>query len=166
MNANVATDECTRVNKYYFASYAKAILELSTTDNGDNGDNDIDHEYASPLDDLFCDLRFYEKRFYCAHLRSVTFEHKNDDDAEELLHFSKDCESDENDYVSNKIKLRPNEWIEDLSSSSIVCFGLDCDDDRKEIDGLQYLKNQGYNYEWVESGIIKFATWCNKSDVR
>ena len=139
------------IKEYYFALYLKAILNYEN-------DNDNDNENTSSIID---DLTFYEKRFFCAHLYNSTYEKMYD--CEELALFAKYDIKEENDYISNNIKLNENEWIEDICDCKIIVTDPDTG---KEVDGVIYLENKGFSDICIEeSGITKFSSWCDKSDL-
>ena len=134
------------IKQYYFALYSKALLEENEPNT-----NEI----------IFPDnIKFYEKRFYCAHIKQSTYETA---DPEELSFLSKDDESDENDYENDDITLDDGEWIENLNESKVVCTHPETGE---EVDGIQYLEDNKLYYYLAETGITKFATWCNKDDMQ
>ena len=134
------------IKQYYFALYSKALLE----ENEPNTNKTIFPD----------NIKFYEKRFYCAHIKQSTYETC---DPEELSFLSKDEESDENDYENDDITLDDGEWIENLNESMVVCTHPETGE---EVDGIQYLADNKLYYYLAETGITKFATWCNKEDMQ
>ena len=134
------------IKQYYFALYSKALLE----------END-----PSTNETIFPDnIKFYEKRFYCAHVKQSTYETC---DPEELSFLAKDEETDENDYVNDDITLDDGEWIENLNESKVVCTHPETG---KEVDGIQYLEDIKLYYYLAETGITKFTSWCNEEDMQ
>jgi hypothetical protein len=134
------------IKQYYFALYSKALLEENEPIKNEN---------------IFPDnIKFYEKRFYCAHIKKTTYETC---DPEELSFLAKDDESDENDYENDDITLDEGEWIENLNKSKVVCTHPETGE---EVDGILYLEENKLYYYLAETGITKFASWCNKEDMQ
>lgn len=142
------------IQTYYFALYSKALLEKNP-DEGENVSIGLTEDYISSFLD---NINFFEKRFYCAHVKQSTYENY---DQEALSFLAKDTENDMND--ENDITLDKGEWIEDLSESKIVCTHPDTGE---EVDGIQYLEDNGLYYFLAETGITKFSSWCDKEDLQ
>jgi hypothetical protein len=124
---------------YYYALYAKACVDITPGDYPDEWD----------------ELTFYDKTFFCAHIRPSTYENLSFDDMETLA-----C-LDVEEQLQTKL-ISGNESIEDLCESAIVCFDPVTG---KEIDVFDLMNPKGFSCNWTESGIIKFGVWINESDL-
>ena len=136
------------INKYYIAVYSKCLLEEVEPSN--NHDDLI----AS----IFDNTTFYEKKFYLAHIKETT---RYQYTPEDLSYLAKDDEFDETDYEN--IKLEEGEWIEDICELKVIFFD---EETGEEIDGIEFLENQGLECYLAETGSIKFASWCEKEDIK
>ena len=132
------------IQSYYFATYAKAGVEIFTKKKNKT--------------DRFNDIVFYDKTYYRAHLYPSTYDALDNGDCEELASYAKDSEDDENDYED----LKEGEWIEDIHDCKLVCSHLKSN---KEVDAYEYLEKLGYTIDWSESGGIKFASWVDEDDL-
>jgi hypothetical protein len=136
------------IQNFYFALYAKACVEITQND-----------EIVETTQ--FDDITFYDKQFYCAHLYPSTYKKIYNIDCEDLVIMAK-FYIDEENYNENVIDLHPEEWIEDLSESAIVCTDPETN---KEIDAFDFVKSYGYSCNSTESGYTKFSAWCDESDL-
>jgi len=135
------------IQNYYFATYAKAGVEILTKKKNKTA--------------RFDDVIFYDKTYYRAHLYSSTYDKLDEDDCEELISYAKDDEDDENDY-EGCIELKKGEWIEDIHDCKLICAHMKTG---KEVDAYEYLGKLGYEIDWSESGCIKFASWVDEEDL-
>ena len=135
------------IQPYYFATYAKAGVEFTQIDPTKR------KKSTKPLDDI----TFYDKTFYCAHLRPST--HERITDPEDLVRFA--TSSQEERRPKTKL-LSTEEWVEDLSESTLVCLDPTTSN---EVDAYDYCKSKGFECESSESGIIKYASWCDQADL-
>lgn len=117
------------IKQYYIAVYRTATLERS-----DETDESVDKS------EILDEITFYEKRYYCAHIKESTYETS---DPEELSHLARDDESEgdgDEDEDENEVTLEEGEWIEDLSESVVVCTHPETEE---EVDGIEYLEGKG-----------------------
>jgi len=133
-----------QIQKYYFALYAKAGVEIFT-------------KKTNKKTARFDDITFYDKEYYCAHLYPSTYE--KIDSCEELHPYAKDCEEDKNEYEH---ELRSGEWVEDIHDCKLVCVNPKTG---KEVDAHEFLEKKGYTYDWSESGCTKFSNWVDEDDL-
>ena len=125
--------------------------EISDHETCEDELSEDDDDYASSI---FDNVTFYEKRFYLAHIKESTREKYGPED---LLFLAKENEFDETDDYH--IKLDEGEWIENVNESFVVCIDPETNE---EVDGIEYLKNNGLYYFLAETGIIKYSIWHNK----
>ena len=137
------------VQKYYFALYAKAGVEIESNNNPED-------KYPVEWDDL----TFYDKTFFCAHLRPSTYENLSCDDVEELAALVVE-EQSQTKYKRTNLITKP-EWIEDLCESTTVCLDPATGE---EIDAFDLMDPKGFSCNWTESGMIKFGSWVEESDL-
>jgi len=133
------------IQSYYFASYAKAGVEIFTKKKKKTA--------------KFDEVTFYDKTYYCAYLYPSTYEGL--DSCEELIMYAKDCEEDENDH-EGCVEFKEGEWIEDIHDCKLVCSHMKTGE---EMEACEYLDKLGYTVEWSESGMIKFVSWVDKEDL-
>ena len=137
------------VRKYYFALYAQAAVEIESN-------NDPNDQYPVEWEDL----KFFYKTFFCAHLRPSTYEKLSSDDVEDLASLAVEEQSETN-YDETELISKP-EWIEDVCASSTVCLDPDTSE---EIDTFDLMDPKGFSCNWMESGMIKFGSWVDESDL-
>ena len=129
------------VKRYYFALYAKACVYITPN----NNPYDI-----YPIE--WNEFTFYDKTFFCAHIRQSTYDKLSCDDIETLAFL------DTEEQLQSNLITEP-ESIEDLCESMIVCFEPG---NGKEIDASNLTNPKGFSCIFYYSKIFRLYKTSTK----
>jgi hypothetical protein len=148
-----------KITKYKFSIYHKAILECET-DSSDTS-SDIGSQDTEQTQELYIppNTKFYEKQNYTAYLTPAKREIIDDLDLFSLANSAIHCE-----YISDKEYVEYNE-----DDDQFVCITegitegtVGITEGTLEQDAIEYFKENNMPYRWSYRGSPAFAKWYEK----